>query len=90
MSKGRQLVLLNACLLLGIGLSIFIVPGNTPFWLWTSVAAAFLCILNATTLFRGDKPTDQTSGARRTRTTIIFLAMAFLLVDLLLSRYFAR
>ena len=90
MSIGRQFVIWNACAVVGIVISIFLVPGNTPFWLWACIAGAFLCILNAAKSLQRKRPTDEAAAASRTRTTIIVLALAFLVVDLLLSRYFGR
>src|SRR5690348_8737455 len=36
----------------GVLISLFIVPPSTPIWLWATVSAAFLLVLNCYLLFR--------------------------------------
>jgi uncharacterized membrane protein YfcA len=46
MKPWKKFALMNVACLIGIGLSAFIVPSNTPFWLWLTIGAATIAIFN--------------------------------------------
>jgi hypothetical protein len=45
MSKTKKLVIANVSALIGIAISIFLVPPNTPLWIWASGSAGALLLL---------------------------------------------
>jgi hypothetical protein len=87
MTPRRGFLILNVAAVFGLLVSLFIVPGNTPFWLWCVVAVLVLAVLNIALMlkFRRGSRSDL---SKRTRTAIIALGAAFLLLDIILSRYF--
>jgi hypothetical protein len=84
MSFWMRVLLLNLAALIGIVVSLFMVPENTPFWLWATIAGIFLLVWNVP-LFRQRRRTPETSG-RSTRTIMAALGFALLIIDLILSR----
>jgi uncharacterized membrane protein YfcA len=46
MSTWKKLALLNAGWVIGIFISLFLVPPSTPLWLWATVSGLFIAILN--------------------------------------------
>ena len=51
--KRWQLVLIvNVSGLLGIFITLFTLPGNTPFWLWVGASIFALAVMNVIVLFR--------------------------------------
>lgn len=88
MSKVKQVAVLNVGWLAGITISLFTVPGNTPFWLWACIAGVSLCALNAMVLLRQRQRPDQSRPSSRTAAIIIYMGVALLIIDVILSRYF--
>jgi branched-subunit amino acid ABC-type transport system permease component len=82
MTGRKKIIVLNLAWLAGIGLSIFIVPDNTPFWLWVAIALATIAILNFLLYRRLTKPL----GAPRPEplpTIIVWICTAFCLLDVI-------
>lgn len=46
MSTRKKLVIVNISGLIGIAISVFIVPLTTPFWIWAPISAAVLLLCN--------------------------------------------
>jgi hypothetical protein len=42
MKTWKRFAVINVGVLTGIGLSLFLVPPNTPFWLWAIIATAII------------------------------------------------
>jgi len=73
----------------GVLISLFIVPPSTPIWLWATVSAAFLLVLNCYLLFRAKA---ETTGERKVgfgSTLVGGVGVLILLLELL-SRFLHR
>ena len=46
MSTWKKVTLVNGGWLIGIAISLFIVPPNTPLWLWATVSGTVLAVMN--------------------------------------------
>jgi|GraSoiStandDraft_9_1057307.scaffolds.fasta_scaffold1331255_1 hypothetical protein len=80
-----KFVWLNVAAVVGVAVSLLLVPGNTPLWLWGTIAVVIVGALNVFLLGqRGDRAK---SGAG-SRPIIIALGVALLLIDIILSRQF--
>lgn len=86
MSDWKRFVLLNIAALIGIGASLFMAPGNTPFWLWAVIAVVFLSVWNVLLFRQRGRGSDR--AGRSMRTIMAVLGLALLIVDLILSRHF--
>jgi hypothetical protein len=78
-------VLLNIAGLVGVVVSLFIVPGETPFWLWCVIAIVVIAALN-TILYVGRRRVAD--SARTARTAIVIVGVMLLMIDVIVSRYF--
>jgi hypothetical protein len=85
MSVGKQLVLVNVAMAIGIAISLFMVPGSTPFWRWATVAVAFLVVGNVTVLVRRPDPAPRRPFPRG---IVIAVGVVLLLLDVLVNRLF--
>jgi hypothetical protein len=56
MKPWKRFTAINVGALIGIGLSLFIVPPNTPFWMWLAISTAAIAILNFFLYRRLKKP----------------------------------
>jgi hypothetical protein len=84
MKLWKKALVLNIAGLLGIASSIFVVPPNTPFFLWLIISAVVLSAFNVAIFVRHRKagpgsrqPTSKTTDA------IIALGVVFWIVDVL-------
>lgn len=85
MRGGKQIVIVNIAATLGIATSLFIVPGNTPLWVWAVIAIGFLIVTNVVLLVR---PAESIAESNRaTRTIIITLGAAILIIDILVTKF---
>jgi hypothetical protein len=87
----RRVLLINMGLLAGISISLFIVPQNTPLWIWVVSSLAFLVAMNYAQFAWHSTIARRTNDARTKRAVIIgLLGILFLILDLIYSRYGAR
>jgi len=56
MKPWKKFAAINVGALIGIGLSLFIVPPNTPFWMWLAISTATIAIFNFFLYRRLKKP----------------------------------
>jgi uncharacterized membrane protein YfcA len=84
MTTWKRALLVNAGGVIGIGVSLLIVPAQTPLWLWAVVAVVVLMVLNYVFLIwrRTDQSAPQRTPSRST--IVICLGCIVLLFDLVL------
>ena len=81
MSSWKNVALVNVGGLLGIGVSLFIVPPNTPLWIWATASVACLAALNYFLIRRLQKSADERT-VRPTANIVMWLGVIVLLVEL--------
>lgn len=86
-SVRKWLVVVNVASLIGIAISLFTVPPQTPFWLWATIAGVTLAGINIVFWRVRGKigAKQQTSGMKQT--IIIYVGLGLLILDLILSRF---
>jgi len=77
----KKITLMNLAWVVGICLSIFITPAETPLWLWAEIAIATLAIFNFFLYRRLTKPTG-TPKKEPLPAIIVWICTAFFLLDL--------
>ena len=83
MPTWKKALLVNAGGVIGVAISLFIVPAQTSFWLWVVVSVTILLVLNHVFFFwRQTGHSDQEKPSRST--LVICLGCIVLLVDLML------
>ncbi|HEV2401993.1 MAG TPA: hypothetical protein VGS27_33990 [Candidatus Sulfotelmatobacter sp.] len=84
MPTWKKALVVNVGGVIGIAISLFIVPAQTSLWLWAIVAVAVLTVLNFVFLVwrRKDRNDPQRKPSRST--VVICLGCIVLLVDLVL------
>lgn len=84
MATWKKALLVNAGGVIGIAISLFIVPAQTSLWLWAVVAVAVLMVLNYVFLI-WRRPEQSDPQGRPSRSTIVIcLGCLVLLLDLAL------
>jgi hypothetical protein len=83
----QRALLVNITLLVGIALSAFILPSNTPVWSWACICAVVFLSLNYFFLRRPKTPNP---GRSWLANIIIWLGTAILLLDLIFRRWLAH
>lgn len=86
MTIRQKLVVPNIAAVVGLLISLFIVPGDTPLWLWGVIAVVVIGILNVCLILKRQRA--RRDSPVTVRTAIIALGAALLLMDVILSRYF--
>ena len=83
MKKWQKFTVLNAGLFLGVLASIFVVPSDTPVWLWGAISIVVIAAMNYA-LFRKLKSAAGAQGEQSKGSTLI-IAVGFLtfVIDLL-------
>lgn len=76
----------NAGALVGIFVTIFVLPPSTPVWVWAIVAMAALVVLNYVLVKRLKRPRASTPGTQRFVTVVIFIGFLLFLLDMALRR----
>jgi uncharacterized YccA/Bax inhibitor family protein len=79
--------LMNLAALAGIAISLFIVPGETPFWIWAACSALGLALCNLLIYFRAVRRRNATSASAKREWVVALFGLAFLIIDLVLSRF---
>jgi hypothetical protein len=82
MKPWKKCAAINVGALIGIGLSLLVVPPNTPFWLWLAISIATIAIVNFFLYRRLKKP----PGALRPEPLpmiIVWICTAFFLLDVI-------
>jgi hypothetical protein len=87
MSRGKQFVLMNVSAVIGIAISLFILPANTRFWMWASIAAIWLVGINCYLIFKRPTAKHEHKSPRETK-VIIWFGLTVLVVDVVLNQYF--
>jgi uncharacterized membrane protein YfcA len=83
MSTWKKVLAVNSAGLLGVILSLFIVPSQTPLWMWAIVSVVVLFVLNY--LCFGWRRRVNDKGIDKTKSTaVIALGFVVLLMDLIL------
>jgi hypothetical protein len=82
MKPRKRFAAINVGALIGIGLSLFVVPSNTPFWLWLAISTATIAIFNFFLYRRLKKPLD-TPKAEPMPAIIAWICTAFFLLEVL-------
>ena len=83
MATWKKALLVNAGGVIGVAISLFIVPAQTSFWLWVVVSVTILLVLNYAFFFwRRNGQSDQ--GKPNRSTLVICVGCIVLLVDLVL------
>ena len=82
MSTWKRVALVNGGGIIGIIVSLFIVSPRTPLWLWATLSAGALLVLNYVCFVRR-KVRDERKGESNT-TAIVILGFVVLLLDLVL------
>ena len=83
----RRVLLINISLLIGFAISAFILPPNTPAWLWALVCLLALLVLNYFFLRRPLKVDNEQRS--RLPQVIMLLGFVILLLDLIYHRWLA-
>jgi hypothetical protein len=86
MSGWKRVLLLNASAIIGIVISLFIVPGDTPFWLWETIAVVFLAACNVLLYFQQGRAKPRNSPSART--IIALMGFVLLIIDMIISRHY--
>jgi hypothetical protein len=81
MSAWEKVALANVGGLLGIGISLFVVPPNTPLWIWTTVAVVCLAVFNYLIIRRLQESTGA-SKVGSAPSIVIWLGVVVLLLEL--------
>jgi hypothetical protein len=84
MSTWKRIVLVNVAGLVGIAVSLFVLPQQIRFWVWASVSVVVLALLNYAFL-RPRQPA--TIARKRGARVIVGLGLVLLLLDLLWRRF---
>ena len=88
MSTWKKVALVNGGWVIGIVISLFVVPPGTPLWLWATVSGLVLAVLNYLFFGRQRRATDERKiGA--TTTVVGTLGVLVLLLELIF-RYVHR
>jgi hypothetical protein len=85
MTPWKRFLLLNGSAVAGLAVSLFVVPDNTPLWVWIVASMVVLTVLNVSLVLRkksGEIP------SLKARTVVIVAAVVFLALDVILSRLF--
>jgi len=82
MSTRKKLVLFNAAMLVGLFISIFIAPPETPVWLWAAISVIFVAVMNYLALQRLKRAGVERRSAFGTNAIIAF-GVLVLLLDLI-------
>jgi hypothetical protein len=85
MKAWKQYTLLNIGAVIGVGISLFIVPENTPLRLWAIMSFISIALLNYGLYLRRHPTRKQARG-----TIIIWCGFVLLIADLLFSRFHTR
>ena len=88
MSTWKRILLLNGGMLIGIFVSIFLTPPDTPVWLWATISVVVMAVMNFLALRRLRMP-DAKPKSSLSRTIVIWLGVLVLLLDLA-YRYLSR
>lgn len=83
MRAWKKYLFLNLGMLVGFLLAIFLVPGSTPFWLFSLIAGAYLVYMNYSLRRRLTDP-----GARLNRSadwSVTIIALLLLALDIALN-----
>jgi hypothetical protein len=88
MSRWKKVALVNVGGLLGIGLSLFIVPPQTPLWIWATLSVLCLAVFNCF-LFRRLRRSTSERKADSKSGVVIWLAFVLLVLELVF-RYWHR
>jgi hypothetical protein len=87
----KRVLLINVGALVGIGISLFIVPEETPLWLWAAISLGALAILNYAQFAWHRRIIRRTTNARQKWAMIIaILGTIFFILDLIFSRFGAH
>jgi hypothetical protein len=81
MKPWKKYAAINVGAVLGVGLSIFIVPDNTPFWLWLTIGTATIAIFNFFLYRRMQRPPGKPQGEPLPK-IIVWICTAFFLIEL--------
>jgi uncharacterized membrane protein YfcA len=81
--KWQKFTVLNAGMLLGVLASIFMLPSDTPTWLWASVCIVVIVAMNY--LLLGKLRGSSGAQAKLPRSSTLIIAVGFLIfvIDLL-------
>jgi len=79
----KKYLFLNAGMLLGFVISIFLVPGGTPFWLFALIASLYVLYMNYSLHHRLANPGARPSQSDDRSVTVIIILM--LILDIALS-----
>lgn len=81
MSRWKKVLVFNAGWLIGITISLFVVPPSTPLWMWASLSILVLALLNYVSF----KQKREAASGRNiaAATTVVWLGIIVLLLDLL-------
>ena len=82
MAAWKKIAVLNVGLIIGIGLSLFILPSSTPVWLWGAASASVVMALNVFSIARRS-PTEPRGSISIAGQVGGGIAVALLLVELL-------
>jgi hypothetical protein len=88
MSAWKKVALVNVGGLLGIGISFFVVPPNTPLWIWATVSVVCLAVFNYLIIRRLQKSTGERKIGSAS-SIVIWLGVVVLLLELVF-RYWRR
>lgn len=75
-------MIVNVSGLLGIFITLFTLPANTPFWLWVGASTFALAIMNVIVLFKFHRA-GQNAEATDSRASTFVVALGFLMWFLL-------
>ena len=81
MNAWKKVAVVNIGGLLGIGVSLFIVPPHTPLWIWAAASALCLIVLNHFFIRRLQRGAGK-RNANSTSSVVIYLSFIVLLLEL--------
>lgn len=85
MKTWQKILLINACGLLGLILSAFALPSDTPVWIWATVCTIILMSANCWfLLFKRKQPADPSQGSWL-KTIIIVIGMVYFAAEVVMG-----
>jgi hypothetical protein len=84
MKAWKKYAAINVGMCVGLFISIFVAPENTPLWVWAAIACTFLAVMNYRLFRRLRKGQNPQSTGTGWGITIVCLVL--FLLDLILNR----
>jgi len=87
MRRWKEVALVNVALMMGMFISIFTAPRNTPLWLWVGMCIGIFVVMNYIFFGRQRQDGKKNTSSRAERTVIAILGLLILLLGVLFNRW---